>query len=542
VKRPLLQFPNYSEQEWQMADNNGNSRESWGSKMGIILAVAGSAVGLGNFLRFPVQAAENGGGAFLIPYFISLLLLGIPLMWIEWTVGRYGGAFGHGTAPGVFQSMWNNRLIKYFGVIGVFGPTVILMFYISIESWTLAYSYYSLTGAYADALTQEQMVSFLSSYQGGVGEGGVWPALGFFVVTFVVNFVVMYYGIARGIERFAKIAMPLLFIMGLVLAIRVLTFGTPDPLKPDWNLVNGLAFLWNPDFSLLLSSKVWLAAAGQVFFTLSVGIGMIITYASYLKRDDDVVLSGLTAVSMNTFAEVILGSSIVIPAAFIFFGPVEIVSIAEGGAFNLGFVTMPMIFNEIFGGAFFGFLWFSLLFVAGITSSISLASPAVCFLEDEFGITKREAVTYFGIVCFLLCLPSVLFLKNGVVDELDFWGGTFCLVLFATVETILFGWIFGIDRAWEEAHRGANLRIPKFYKWIIKYVTPLFLFLILGFWLVEQGWNTLMMKDVPPENVPYIIWTRLLLLGLFLGLGILVRAAWQKKKKQDRLEAEGLQS
>src|SRR5512136_3210327 len=136
-------------------------RETWGSRLGIILAVAGSAIGLGNFLRFPVQVASNGGGAFMIPYFISLFLLGIPLMWIEWTLGRYGGGFGHGTAPGIFHNLWNkNRFIKYFGVIGIFGPLVIFIYYTYIESWTLAYSFFALTGKYSSLSDQASMKAF----------------------------------------------------------------------------------------------------------------------------------------------------------------------------------------------------------------------------------------------------------------------------------------------------------------------------------------------------------------------------------------------
>mgnify|MGYP001590149571 FL=1 len=140
---------------------------------------------------------------------------------------------------------------------------------------------------------------------------------------------------------------------------------------------------------------------------------------------------------------------------------------------------MPLIFQKISLGAFFGCIWFLLLFLAGITSSISLAQPSIAFLEDEFNISKKKAVIIFSIVSFVLCQPAIFLLKNGVVNELDFWGGTFCLVLFATVETILFGWIFGIEKSWEEIHHGAEMRVPKIYKFIIKYITPLFLFLIL---------------------------------------------------------------
>ncbi len=510
-------------------------RDAWKSRLGIIMAVSGSAIGLGNFLRFPVQAAQNGGGAFMIPYFISLLLLGIPLMWIEWTVGRFGGGFGHGTAPGIFHTMWEkNRFIKYFGVIGIFGPLVIFIYYNYIASWTLAYAVFSAAGKYGPVADQEGMLSLLRGFQGIEKKqffSSLQSAYLFFLITFAINIFIIYKGISGGIERLCKIAMPTLFVFGVIIAIRVLTLGAPDPSRPGWNIMNGMGFLWNPDFAALKNAKVWLAAAGQIFFTLSVGIGVILTYASYLKKNDDVALSGLTAASTNEFAEIIIGSSIVIPAAFVFFGPHQIQSIAAGGAFNLGFVTMPLVFQRIALSAFFGCLWFALLFLAGITSSVSLAQPSIAFLEDEFNISKKKAVIIFAAVSFILCQPAIFFLKHGVVNELDFWGGTFCLVLFATVETILFGWVFGIEKAWEEIHHGADLKIPKIYKFIIKYITPLFLFLILGFWFVQQGMPTILMKGVSQADKPYVLGARLMLLGMFVALGIMVRIAWQKRAK-----------
>ncbi|MFA5146247.1 MAG: sodium-dependent transporter [Candidatus Omnitrophota bacterium] len=508
-------------------------RQAWGTRLGIIMAVAGSAVGLGNFLRFPVQAASNGGGAFMIPYFISLFLLGIPLMWIEWTLGRYGGGFEHGTAPGIFHTMWEkNRFIKYFGVIGIFGPLVIFIYYTYIESWTLAYSFYSLTGKYAGAAAQGDMQAFLRGFQGLENNGyfsGLLSAYTFFIITFLANITVIYYGIKGGIERLCKIAMPLLFIFGIILMVRVLTIGTPDPAKPAWNIINGLGFLWNPDFSALKSARVWLAAAGQIFFTLSVGIGVILTYASYLSKGDDVVLSGLSAVSTNEVAEVIIGGSIIIPAAFVFFGPLDIGPIAKSGAFNLGFVTMPLIFQRLLGGALFGCFWFLLLFLSGITSSISLAQPAVAFLEDEFNISRARAVKIFGIATFILCQPAIFFLGRGVVNELDFWGGTFCLVLFATVETVLFAWVFGMEKAWQEIHHGADMVIPGIYRFIIKYITPLFLLLILGSWIFQEGIPTVLMKNVAPADRPFIIATRWFLIFIFVTLSVMVRIAWRKK-------------
>ncbi len=508
-------------------------RDAWKSKFGIIMAVAGSAVGLGNFLRFPVQAAQNGGGAFMIPYFISLILLGIPLMWIEWTVGRFGGGFGHGTAPGIFHTMWEkNRFIKYFGVIGIFGPLAIFIYYNYIASWTLAYAVFSAVGKYGPISDQESMLSLLRGFQ-GIEKNEYFSSMQyaylFFLITFAINIFIVYKGISGGIEKLCKIAMPTLFIFGIIIAIRVLTLGAPDPSRPSWNIINGLGFLWNPDFGSLKNAKVWLAAAGQIFFTLSVGIGVILTYASYLKKTDDIVLSGLTAASANEFAEVIIGSSIVIPAAFAFFGPHSIQDIAAGGAFNLGFVTMPLIFHKIAFSAFFGCLWFGLLFLAAITSSVSLVQPSITFLEDEFNISKRKAVVIFAAISFILCQPAIFLLRHGAVEELDFWGGTFCLVLFATVETILFGWVFGIEKAWEEIHHGADLEIPMFYKFIIKYITPLFLFFILIFWFIQQGMPVVLMKEISQVDRPYVLGIRLMLLSILLILSIMVKVAWKKR-------------
>lgn len=172
------------------------------------------------------------------------------------------------------------------------------------------------------------------------------------------------------------------------------------------------------------------------------------------------------------------------------------------------------------------------MFLAGITSSISLAQPAVAFLEDEFDIDRKKAVLIFGIASFVLCQPAIFFLKNGVVDELDFWGGTFFLVLFAAIEVILFAWVFGMEKAWDEIHKGADMQVPKIYKFIIKYITPLFLFFILGMWFWQEWLPIIFMKNVSQASRPFILGTRLGLLLIFLILGILVKIAWRRKKAQ----------
>jgi NSS family neurotransmitter:Na+ symporter len=520
------------------------AKEKWGSKLGVILAVAGSAIGLGNFLRFPVQAARNGGGTFMIPYFIALLLLGIPLMWIEWTIGRFGGGFGHSTAPGIFHTLWEkNKFIKYFGVIGIFGPIIIFVYYIYVESWLLGYSFFALFGKYNTCTTRETMSAFLQSYQGLVHNehfSGVSTAYIFFLITFGINIVILCFGISKGIERACEWALPILFIFAVVLAIRVLTLGTPDPAKPENNVVNGLGYLWNPQWTALKDAKVWLAAAGQIFFTLSCGIGVILTYASYLSKQDDVALSGLTAAATNEFAEVILGGTIVIPAAFAFFGSTEIGNIAAAGAFDLGFVTMPLILQKMTFGNILGFMWFMLLFLAGITSSISLAQPAIAFLEDEFNLSKKHNALILAVVTFAMTQPAIFFLGKGVVDELDFWGGQLCLVVFATIEAILFGWVFGMEKAWTEMHVGSDINIPRVYRFIIKYITPAFLLFILGFWCSQEWASFILLKNVPRENLPFIIATRVMLLSFFVILVFLVWRAWKRRTAGGNASQPGL--
>jgi NSS family neurotransmitter:Na+ symporter len=515
-------------------------REQWGSKLGVILAVAGSAVGLGNFLRFPAKAVLNGGGAFMIPYFVAFLLLGIPLMWVEWTLGRMGGANGHGTAPGMFDKLdGTGRWAKYLGTIGVLGPFVILIYYMYIESWTLAYAWYSLTGHLPFDSGQEAMKAFLSGYQGLVHNqyfSGLGPALIFFAITFLINFIFIYRGVQGGIEKLSKYGMPVLLILGIVLMVRVLSLGIPDPALPELSVKNALGFVWNPDFTQLSNAKVWIEAAGQIFFTLSVGIGVILTYASYLKKQDDITLSGLSASATNEFCEVILGGSIVIPAAFIFLGGASgALSAAQSGIFNLGFVTMPMIFGKMPLGQLFSGMWFLLLFIAGITSSVSLIQPAVSFLEDEMKWNRRKAVLMLGLVSLLGCLPAIFFLGHGFVDELDFWGGTLFLVVFATIEIILFAWVYGINKGWEEMHQGAQFKVPKIYKYILKYVTPLYLLVLLAVWSYQQFWPFIVMKGVVPGDRPYQWAARLLIFTLWAAIVGMVAWVWRRRETAPKI-------
>lgn len=516
-------------------------RDNWASRFGVILAVAGSAIGLGNFLRFPGLVAQNGGGAFLIPYFVAFLVLGVPVCMVEWAMGRYGGQFSHGSAPGIFDVVSGHRpWAKYLGVLGVVGPLGIFFYYIFIESWTLAYSVLAITGTYSSISDPATMQKLFGNLIGG-GDGEFFNGRGviyvFFLITFALNFLILYRGLTRGIERFCKIAMPLLFLTGAVLMVRVLTLGAPLPDHPDWNILNGLGFMWNPDLSSLKNGGVWLKAAGQIFFTLSVGIGVILTYSSYLKPKQDIALSSLTASSMNEFAEVILGGSIVIPAAVCFFGVQGAQDATNGGIFGLGFITMPQIFNRIPFGEMFGFYWFLLLFIAGITSSISLLAPALSFVEEELGWSRNRTILAIGGLCFVVSHLAIL--GNGAIDELDFWFSSFSLPLFGLIEVLLFVFIFGVDRGWDELHKGAEIRIPVFIKYVIKYVTPAYLALLFIFWAATDGWKTIIMKKTAAdgtlvamysaEQLPWVWASRaVVVVGIAIAC-LVVRHVWQRK-------------
>jgi SNF family Na+-dependent transporter len=330
----------------------------------------------------------------------------------------------------------------------------------------------------------------------------------------------------------AKIAMPTLFLFAIILVIRVVTLGTPDPINhPDWSVESGFAFIWNPDFSKLGEAKIWLAAAGQIFFTLSVGMGTLQAYASYLRENDDIALSGLSTASTNEFVEVILGASIAIPVAAAFFGIETTQEIAKGGAFNLGFVSMPIIFQKLPFGEFFGFLWFLLLFFAGITSSVAMAQPLIAFLKEEFGISHGRATTLVGFFVFIAIHFVIFFLKHGFLDEMDYWAGTFGLVLFAMFEIIIFAWIFGMDKGWAEITKGADIKVPRIFYYIIKYVTPLYLLFIMINWLIQDAIPTLLMKGVDPVDIPYRWGARILMLLIFTTMILMVRTAWKKREK-----------
>jgi len=520
-----------------MSPSKSKAREKWATRMGVVLAMAANAIGIGNFLRFPVQCAQNGGGAFMIPYFVAFIFIGIPLMWIEWGIGRFGGKYGHGTTPGMFHYLWNHPLAKYIGAIGIFLPFGILIYYNYIVSWTLAYSAFSLTGKYFMVPNHQQMVDFLAAYQGKIENSyftGYATAFIFLFITIGLLTWILSRGVVKGIEAIATWGVPVTFIVGIILVWRVATLGTPDPAYPERSILNGMGFMWNPNFAALKDSKVWLAATGQIFFTLSLGFGCIQTYASYLSAKDDVVVSGLATVATNEFSEVLIGGFIAIPVTVAFFGLAETLVIAKNGAFDLGFCAMPLIFQKLPAGQLFGTLWFFLLFIAGVLSSIALAQPMMAFLQDEFKLSRRSAALIIGGLSLFLAIPVVIFLKHGVLDEMDFWLGTLGVVVFSIVEVIIFIWIFKPRNAWKEIIAGADMKIPRFFFFAMQYVTPVYLGLLLIFWLVQDGVKVLLMKGVDPQDYPYVWFARFLLTALLLTMLLLVYIAWRREHRIQR--------
>ena len=565
--------------------------ERWSSRLGVIMAVAGSAVGLGNFLRFPGQAAQYGGGAFMIAYFLSLLLIGLPICWAEWTMGRMAGRAGFHGAPGVFHFFVRRPWGKYLGVMGVIVPVVIYMYYVVIEAWCLGYAVNFLTGGLKfDSVegAKEFFGRFIGIESDGIAVGFRFDQVGdYLIVVFLLNFLLIYRGISKGIEWFCTWAMPALLVLALVVLVRVLTLGAPVAGAPENNVVNGLGFMWNPGKTVverledgrwkperevvgataieaarlevqgngamrvreigvveqLKKPQLWLAAAGQIFFSLSVGFGVILTYASYLSKKDDVVLSGFSATSANEFFEVGLGGLITLPAAFAFLG---VAGVAGMGTFALGFNVLPLVFAQMPFGAAFGFAFFFLLFLAAITSSISMLQPGIAFLEEALDIGRRQSVAILGAITAGGAAFVVYFSKDlKALDTLDFWVGTFLIFVLATVQIVIFSWVYGVRRGIEQAEVGAAVRIPKIFIPVMKVATPLFLITIFALWVLVNvfGVNfgggepefSSYVRDlfIEPDPVAWMSVGLVLGFGAFVALLVSQAKAYRRPIKED---------
>src|SRR5436190_14529588 len=423
--------------------NDRKKQMEWGTRVGVILAVSGSAVGLGNFLRFPGQAHAHGGGAFMIPYICPLLFLALPIGWAEWAMARYGGEKGLHNGPAILGLVGRGRIARYFGVLAVLIPMVVYMYYVYIEAWCLEYSWYYLVGSlHLNGPVAEQVKAagqFFGDTTGTNANGILHISALFWVIVVILNIILVYRGLSGGIEKFCQFALPAMGVLSMIVLIRVLTLGTPNPVHPERNVLNGHGYLWSPDFSQLTHFETWLAAARQMFFSLTVGFGVLLNYAFYLMERDDIALSGFTASATNELFEVGFGGLITITAAFVFLGASGI-----GGGFGLGFQTLPVVFEQMGGvGRWIGFAWFFLLFLAAITSSISMLQPAKAFFEEALAISSCKAIALVSVICGFGSLWVIWFSKNTIaLDAMDFWVGTFAIFVLATVQIICFGWIW----------------------------------------------------------------------------------------------------
>jgi SNF family Na+-dependent transporter len=518
-------------------------RENWGSKIGLILAMAGNSIGLGNFWRFPYQAAKNGGGAFMIPYVLALFIIGVPLMMVEWMMGRLGGKYGHGTVGFMIYIQARDKIRPkraiILGSIGgmlVIGVTLLVnSYYNHIIGWTLGYAVLSATGGYTDMAhsTGEFFVNYVQN-----------PAyvFTFWIISLSCLAFAVTRGIQKGIESWAKIMMPVLYIFGFILIYKSLTIGSP--VKPDWSAIKGLDYLWAPRWEEL-NFKAALAAAGQIFFTLSLGMGIIQNYASYLKKDDDIVTSALTTVSLNEFAEVILGGSIAIPITYAFMG-VEGLSAGVG----LSFISLPNIFRSMDGGMLLGTLWFMLLFFAGFTSAIAMYNYLVTILEEGMGMAKKKASLMVFIGYIIVGLPVALepiltkTAKLVYLTELDNWVGTYLLVVMGLIEIIVAGWLMK-DSPLDEINHGSYWQAPKWiYTVMIRWVTPLTIIVILiGSTLayIDDGYFKFIPSFVEktPVLIPWVNGARIVLLLVFIigftGTYKSLKAVYGEEVKQDKI-------
>lgn len=530
--------------------NKSSMGEHWGTRFGVILAVTGSAVGLGNFLRFPGQAAQNGGGLFMIPYLIAFLIVGIPLAWSEWALGRHGGTRGKNSAPGIFRAVIGRRQGSYVGMLGTVMPVLIYTYYVIIEALCLYYAWHFLTGTISGlGDSVEDVGTFFSASLGLTEHGALFSGqaqfLGFVALCFFINFFLIYRGLHRGIEKFCMFAMPLLVICAFIVLARVLTLS-PNPETPDQNLLAGLGFMWNPAqdgesvWRTLANPDIWLAATGQIFFSLSVGFGLILTYASYLKKDDDVALSSLTSVSGNGFAEVVLGGMIALPAAFIFLGPTFLSDPGNIGTFSLGFVTLPNVFNQMPAGAFFGFLFFFLLFLAAVTSSLSMLQPSIALLEEGLGITRKPSVAILGFITLTGTFFIAYFSAGAeALDTVDFWMANFFIFLFATIQTLLFGWVIGPKRAYAELAAGAEIGVPRGIMFVIRYISPLFLITVFVLWCfrsLPDRWHAIM--NPPPGEPPIVLMALGFIITVIIFFGFVIAGANQRWAEQDKEQAK----
>ncbi len=436
-------------------DSGSEQRGEWQSSLGFVLAAAGSAIGLGNIWRFPYQVGENGGAAFVIIYLVCIALICLPYLLGELSLGRNSRRNPVGAIKAVApKSIW-----IWIGALGVITGLCILSYYAVIAGWTFGYIFKTLLG------NATEFGDFISN---------AWLVIPLYGLFILFTVYVVLGGIRNGIERWAKVLMPVLLVLMVLIIIRSVTLEGAGA---------GLDFYLSPDFSKL-SGEVVLAALGQAFFSLSLGMGTMLTYGSYLSKRDSILSSGIYVAIFDT--------GIALMAGLMIFPAVFAVGADPGQGPALIFVILPEIFAQLPLGTTFGAVFFLLLSIAALTSTISLLEVPVAYFVDEKDWSRERSVWIIAGIVFLIGIPSALsqgavpalgnlVAGNSFLDLMDMAWGQISLALGALLLSIFIGWIWGTDAAAEEIEQGSRGfgRMASVWAFAIRYVCPIVIAIVL---------------------------------------------------------------
>ncbi|MEU2383505.1 sodium-dependent transporter [Streptomyces sp. NPDC012461] len=446
------------------------SREQWGSRAGFLFAAIGSAIGLGNIWRFPAVAYENGGGAFLLPYLVALLTAGIPLLILEYSIGhKY-----RKSPPAAFRQI--SRPAEAIGWWQVAICFVIAAYYAVIIAWAVRYIGYSFGEQwgedanaffFGDFLQAADAPGFVSDYVGGV----LWPLIAVWAVVLVI----LALGIRNGIEKANKFFIPLLVVFFVVLVGRALTLDGAG---------KGLDGLFRPDWSALGDGSVWVAAYGQIFFSLSIGFGIMITYASYLRRRADLTGTAMVAGFANSAFEILAGIGVFATLGFMAAAQgVGVDEVASSGI-GLAFIAFPTVISQMPMGALFGALFFGSLVIAGLTSLISIVQVVIAAVQDRTGMRRVPAVLGVG---GAIALVSILLFPTDsgiyLLDAADHFINQYGVALAALVVLVVVGWLLRRLPAFQQhANEASAMRLGRWWLICLGIVTPL----VLGWMMVDS--------------------------------------------------------
>lgn len=465
-------------------------REQWKSQSGFLLAAVGSAIGLGNIWRFSYMAYSNGGGAFLIPYIIALLTAGVSLLVLEFAIGHER----IGSAPLAFAKIRKNwEWLGWWSVTFVmFG---IELYYVVIIAWCFNYFLYSFDLSWGNDPNNFFFKEFLQLNTNPAEIGEIrTPILSSLIIIWALNWVIVYRGIRKGIEIANKIFMPLLFVLMTVLVLWSLTLeGAMDGIK---------AYL-TPDFSKLSEPKVWIDAYSQIFFTLSLGFGIMIAYASYLPKKANITRHALLTAFVNSGFSIFAGFAVFAVLGFMAASEGKPITEVVTKSIGLAFVAYPKAISMMPGGNFFGAIFFLSLVIAGISSSISIIEAFTSAIVDKFG-TSRKAVV--SVTCAVGFLGSIIFTtKSGLIwlDIVDHFLTHYGLMVVGIAECVLVGWFFKTDVLRKHINKISSIKLGIWWDFLIKFFVPL----VLGIILVGDLYNEL---KTPYEGYS---WTSLILIG-----------------------------